>query len=54
MRIDDSEFEVPGRRVAASGTVILSKGLKGGTFTLYCRTALGPAGARLRGSWTCG
>jgi hypothetical protein len=53
-RINDSEFEVPGRRVEASGTVILGKGLKGGTFTLYGRTASGPTGVRLSGSWACG
>lgn len=34
VRIDDSEVEVPGMRVAASGTVLVRKGLKGGTFAL--------------------
>ena len=41
-------------RVAASGTVILGKGLRGGTFTVYGRTASGPTGVRLSGSWHCG
>jgi hypothetical protein len=52
--IDDSEFEVPGMRVAASGIVVLAPGLRGGTFSLYGRTASGPTGVRLSGSWACG
>jgi|SRR4249919_2250423 len=52
--IEDSEIEVPGTRVAASGTIIVGKGLKGGTFSLYSRDASGPTGVTLTGSWTCG
>jgi hypothetical protein len=52
--IDDSEIEVPGIRVAASGTVIVGKGLKGGSFFLYGRDASGPTGVTVTGSWTCG
>jgi hypothetical protein len=52
--IDDSEIEVPGRRVAASGTVIVGPKLNGGTFRLYGRTSAGSTGVRVAGSWTCG
>jgi hypothetical protein len=52
--IDDSEFEVPGIRVAASGTVTVGRLLRGGTFNLYGRDASGPTGVKVTGSWTCG
>ncbi len=54
VKIDDSEIEVPGRRVAASGSVIVAKSLNGGSFRLYGRTASGPTGDRVTGTWTCG
>ena len=53
-RIDDAEIEVPGIRVAASGTATVGKGLKGGRFTLYGPDQSGPTGMSLTGSWTCG
>jgi hypothetical protein len=53
IRIDDSEFEVPGRRVAASGIVTVGTRLTSGTFNVYGRTAAGPTGIKLIGSWTC-
>jgi hypothetical protein len=52
--IDDSEIEVPGERVAASGTVVVSKRLNGGWFSLYGRDASGPTGPLVSGSWACG
>jgi hypothetical protein len=52
--IGDSEIEVGGMRVAASGTVTIGKELKGGVFSLYGRDASGPTGVTLTGSWTCG
>lgn len=55
--IDDSEIEVPGKRVASSGTVIVGKKLHVGDvgwFSLYGRTAAGPTGDRVTGSWACG
>lgn len=53
-RVYDSEIEVPGRRVAASGTVVAGKNLNGGSFTLYGRTADGPTGDDVTGTWKCG
>jgi hypothetical protein len=50
--IDDSEIEVPGTEVAASGTVV-GKRLNGGWFSLYGRDASGPTGPLVSGSWTC-
>jgi hypothetical protein len=52
--IDDSEIEVPGNRIAASGIVIVGPRLAGGRFTLDGRTAAGPTGKHVTGSWTCG
>ena len=52
--IDDSEIEVPGIRVAGSGTILVNEGLKGGSFFLYGRDASGPTGVTLTGTWTCG
>jgi hypothetical protein len=52
--IDDSEIEIPGIRVAASGTVTVGKRLRGGTFNLYGRDASGPTGVNVTGTWTCG
>jgi hypothetical protein len=55
--IDDSEIEIPGKRVAASGTVIVGRKLSVGDvgwFSLYGRTADGPTGDRVTGSWACG
>jgi hypothetical protein len=51
--IDDSEIEIPGTRVAASGTVVVGKRLNGGWFSLYGRDASGPTGPLVSGSWTC-
>jgi hypothetical protein len=51
--IDDSEIEVPGQRVAASGTVVVNKQLNGGWFSLYGRDASGPTGPLVSGSWAC-
>jgi hypothetical protein len=51
--IDDSEIEVPGLRVAASGSAVVAKGLSSGSFKLYGRTAAGPTGDRVNGSWNC-
>jgi hypothetical protein len=52
--IDDSEIEIPGKRVAASGTVIANKSLDRGWFSLYGRDASGPTGPLVSGTWTCG
>jgi hypothetical protein len=55
--IDDSEIEVPGRRIAASGAVVVGRKRNVGdvgTFRLYGRTGAGPTGDRVTGSWTCG
>ena len=52
--IDDSEIEVPGNRIAASGIVVVGPRLAGGRFTLDGRTAAGPTGKHVTGSWTCG
>ena len=46
--IDDSEIQVPGGRVAASGIVVVGKKLNGGWFSLYGRD-----GPLVSGSWTC-
>ena len=54
VQIDDSEIEVPGTRVAASGTVLVGTALKSGSFFLYGRDASGPTGVTLAGTWTCG
>jgi hypothetical protein len=54
VQIDDSEIEVAGTRVGASGTVLVGERLKGGSFFLYGRTASGPTGITLAGTWTCG
>jgi len=54
VQIDDSEIEVAGTRVAASGTVLSGERLKGGSFFLYGRTASGPTGITLAGTWSCG
>jgi hypothetical protein len=54
VRIKDSEIEVPGVRIAASGTVTVSAGLNKGTFKLFGRTAAGPTGKNVSGSFTCG
>jgi hypothetical protein len=54
VRIKDSEIEVPGVRIAASGTVTVGAGLKKGTFKLFGRTAAGPTGKNVSGSFTCG
>lgn len=54
VQIDDSEIEVAGTRVAASGTVLVGTGLKSGSFFLYGRDASGPTGVTLAGTWTCG
>jgi hypothetical protein len=51
--IDDSEIEVPGERVAASGTVVVSDDLSRGWFSLYGRDASGPTGPLVSGSWRC-
>jgi hypothetical protein len=51
--IDDSEIEVPGTAVAASGIVVVGKKLKGGWFSLYGRDGSGPTGPLVSGSWTC-
>jgi hypothetical protein len=53
IEIDDSEIEVPGQRVAASGTVVIADDLNSGSFNLYGRAASGPTGDRVRGRWTC-
>jgi hypothetical protein len=52
--IDDSEIEVAGTRVAASGTVVVRERLTGGWFSLYGRDGSGPTGPLVSGSWTCG
>lgn len=52
--IDDSEIEVPGRRVAASGSATVAKSLNSGSFRLYGRTESGLTGDRVTGTWTCG
>jgi hypothetical protein len=52
--IDDSEIELNGMRIAASGQVYVAGGLRAGSFRLYGRDASGLTGPRLRGSWTCG
>jgi hypothetical protein len=52
--IDDSEIQIPGAKVAASGTVIVGRRLAGGRFILDGRTAAGPTGQHVTGSWTCG
>ena len=52
--IDDSEIEVPGRRVPASGSVTVAKSLNSGSFRLYGRTESGLTGDRVTGTWTCG
>jgi len=54
VRIKDSEIEVPGVRIAASGTVTVSAELNKGTFKLFGRTAAGPTGKNVSGSFTCG
>jgi hypothetical protein len=54
VQIDDSEIEVADTRVGASGTVLVGERLKGGSFFLYGRTASGPTGIALAGTWTCG
>jgi hypothetical protein len=51
--IDDSEIDVAGTQVAASGTVVVQKKLKGGWFALYGRDGSGPTGPLVSGSWTC-
>jgi hypothetical protein len=51
--IDDSEIDVPGTKVAGSGTVVVGKRLNGGWFALYGRDASGPTGPLVSGSWTC-
>jgi hypothetical protein len=51
--IDDSEIQVPEAHVAASGTVVVGKGLNGGWFSLYGRDASGPTGPLVSGSWSC-
>jgi hypothetical protein len=51
--IGDSEIEVPGTRVAASGTVVVDNDLNGGWFSLYGRDASGPTGPLVSGSWKC-
>lgn len=53
VNLGDSEIEVGGMRVAASGTLTIGKELKGGAFSLYGRDASGPTGVTLTGSWTC-
>jgi hypothetical protein len=53
VHFDDSEVEVAGTRVAASGTVTVRSGRQGGTFTLHGRNASGPTGVSLSGTWTC-
>jgi hypothetical protein len=53
--IHESEIEVPGRRIAASGAVIVGRNVGDvGTFRLYGRAGAGPTGDRVTGSWTCG
>ncbi len=54
VRIDDSEIEFGGGRIAASGTVVVGPRLRSGTFRLYGRTAAGPTGEHVTGRWTCG
>jgi hypothetical protein len=54
VQIDDSAIDLAGMRLAASGTVLVGEGLKGGSFFLYDRTASGPTGITLTGTWTCG
>jgi hypothetical protein len=53
LQIDDSEIEIAGMRVAASGTVIVGEDLNSGRFLLYGRDASGPTGPLVRGSWSC-
>jgi hypothetical protein len=52
--IDDSEIEVPGRRVAASLSATVAKSLNSGSFRLYGRTESGLTGDLVTGTWTCG
>jgi hypothetical protein len=51
--IDDSEIQVPGAAVAASGIAVVGKKLNGGWFSLYGRDNSGPTGPLVSGSWTC-
>jgi hypothetical protein len=53
IKIDDSEIEVPRRRIAASGTIVVAEDLNSGSFNLHGRTASGPTGDRVTGRWTC-
>jgi hypothetical protein len=53
LTVDDSEIELSGMRVGASGTATVSKGLKGGTLSLHGRDNA-PTGVTITGSWTCG
>jgi hypothetical protein len=51
----DGEVEfVPGIRVALSGTAIVRRGLKRGTFRVYGRSGTRPTGSKFTGSWNCG
>src|SRR3954447_6381989 len=51
VQLNDSEIEVAGTRVAASGTVLVGAGLRSGSFFLYGRDASGPTGVTLAGTW---
>ena len=55
VRIIDGQLDlVPGIRVALSGTAVVDRGLRSGTFWVYGRVwANIPSGGRFTGSWTC-
>ena len=52
--IPDTETEVAGKLIVASGVLVLNGKLNGGWFSLYGRDASGPTGPLVSGSWTCG